>query len=382
MTNFYCAAPWRGLHINPRGDVKTCCAGNPNMLGNLNSQTIEQILNSNLMTEIRASLAQGQPHDYCSNCVRAERFGADSERQWHNNVNPNFDYAAAGNQYHYPVIVDVRWNTTCNLSCNYCGEACSSKWASLKGIPFRSGTRPYYDSVCDFIEQHHKHIHEVALVGGEPLLLPENNRLLDVIPKDAIVTLITNLNVDLDKNKIFQKLSTRNRVGWSMSFDNTHERLEYVRHGASWNLIKENLTKIKQLMSDQGHWGGIHAVYNIYNATRICELRQFAEQTKTTVLWQNLFQPKYLDPFLHGATVATAAISEIEKFYRLGIATPAEHQFFNQATSIYRTNLQSTKTSGIDLAFKKHIHDNENNYHPDQAGNFVKLWPELAFLCE
>jgi organic radical activating enzyme len=174
--------------------------------------------------------------------VRAERFGADSERKWHNNVNENFDFANAGNTYHYPVIVDVRWNTTCNLSCNYCGESCSSKWAGIKGIPFKSGARPYYDDVCDFIEQHHEHIHEVALVGGEPLLLPENNRLLDVIPKDAIVTLITNLNVDLDSNKIFQKLTTRNKVGWSMSFDNTGERVEYVRHGASWDLIKENLS--------------------------------------------------------------------------------------------------------------------------------------------
>ena len=45
MGNFYCAAPWRGLHINVRGDVKTCCAGNPNMLGNLDSQGIEEILN-------------------------------------------------------------------------------------------------------------------------------------------------------------------------------------------------------------------------------------------------------------------------------------------------------------------------------------------------
>jgi hypothetical protein len=188
--------------------------------------------------------------------------------------------------------------------------------------------------------------------------------------------------VDLDKNKIFQKLSKRNRVGWSMSFDNTHERLEYVRHGASWNLIKENLNKIKHLMATQGHWGGIHAVYNIYNATRICELREFAEQTKTTVLWQNLFQPQYLDPFLHGATVAAAAISEIEKFYKLDIATPAEHQFFNQAIGTYRINLESAKTSDIDFAFKKHIHNNENKYHPDQTGNFVKLWPELAFLCE
>ena len=346
------------------------------MLGNLNTQNIVEILNSDLMSEIRSSLSQGIPHEYCSNCVKAERFGADSERAWHNNVNPGFDYASAGSEYHYPVIVDVRWNTTCNLSCNYCGEACSSKWASLKGITVKSGTRPYYDAVCDFIEQHYEHIHEVALVGGEPLLLPENNRLLDVIPKDAIVTLITNLSGELENNKIFQKLATRNRVGWSMSFDNVGERLEYVRHGAEWSQIKHNLELIKGLMTTQGHWGGIHAVYNIYNATRICELRQFAEDTGTTVLWQNLFQPDYLDPFLHGPAVAAEAIAEIERFYAMGIATPAEKMFFDNALNMYRAVKEANP--GIENKFKQHITEIETQYHPDKLGEFVKLWPELV----
>lgn len=348
------------------------------MLGNLNQQSIVEILNSDLMAEIRQSLAQGQPHEYCSNCVRAERFGADSERKWHNDVNPGFDFAAAGDLYHYPVIVDVRWNTTCNLSCNYCGEACSSKWASLKNIPFKSGARPYYDQVCDFIEQHHDHIHEVALVGGEPLLLPENERLLDVIPKDAIVTLITNLNVDFEKNKIFQKLATRNKVGWSMSFDNVGSRLEYVRHGASWDTIRNNLATIKDLMKSQGQWGGIHAVYNIYSATRICELRQFAHETDTTVLWQNLFQPDYLDPFLHGPAVAKAAAEEIEKFYQTGLATDAERQFFDQSLQNYK-NVDAAKP-GIEHKFRQHIQEIENKYHRDQQGKFAELWPELAHL--
>lgn len=380
MSNFFCAAPWRGLHINPQGDVKTCCAGNPNMLGNLNKNSIEQILNSDLMGEIRNSLAQGKPHEYCSNCVRAERFGADSERQWHNNVNPDFNYATAGTQYHYPVIVDVRWNTTCNLSCNYCGESCSSKWASIKGIPFRSGARPYYDQVCDFIEQHHEHIHEVALVGGEPLLLPENNRLLDVIPRTAIVTLITNLSVDLENNKIFQKLAQRNRVGWSMSFDNVGERLEYVRHGTNWEQIQRNLKTIKGLVQSQGHWGGIHAVYNIYNATRLCEFRQFAHDTGTTVLWQNLFQPEYLDPFLHGPVVAQAAVAEIEKLYASGIVTLMERQFFDQALQNYRRVTEAKP--GIERLFRQHTHDIESRYHVDQVGQFEKLWPELTSLCK
>ena len=376
MSNFYCAAPWRGLHINPRGDVKTCCAGNPNMLGNLNSQTIQQVLNSNLMTEIRASLAQGQAHDYCSNCVRAERFGADSERQWHNNVNPNFDYAAAGDQYHYPVIVDVRWNTTCNFSCNYCDPSASSKWAQLKQVPFKSGTRPYYEQVCDFLEQHHAHIHEVALVGGEPLLLPENERLLDVIPETAIVTLITNLNVDLQNNKIFRKLAQRNRVGWSMSFDNIGDRFEYVRYGGDWGMLQENLKTIQHLMQSQGQWGGVHAVYSIYNATRLCEFRQFVESAGATVLWQNLFQPLYLDPFLHGPRVAELAATEIERFYSIGIATPAEQQFFDQALSNYRAI--TNERVGTTRQFQQHIQDIETRYHPDTLGKFEQLWPEIA----
>jgi hypothetical protein len=210
-------------------------------------------------------------------------------------------------------------------------------------------------------------------------MLPENDRLLDVIPENAIVTLITNLSVDLDNNKIFQKLSKRNRVGWSMSFDNIGAQLEYVRHGASWDQIKQNLSMIKQLMKSQGHWGGIHAVYNIYNATRICELRQFAEQAGVSVLWQSLFQPQCLDPALHGPEVAAAAVSEIERFYSLGIATAAERDFFDQALATY----QQVKSVNPEITkqFQQHIHDIEHVYHTDKTGEFVKLWPELAHLC-
>jgi sulfatase maturation enzyme AslB (radical SAM superfamily) len=382
MSNFFCAAPWRGLHINPRGDVKTCCAGNPNMLGNLNQQSIVEILDGDCMKEIRQTLAQGNPHSYCSNCVSAERLGADSERQWHNNVNPNFDYQTAGDLYHYPVIVDVRWNNTCNLSCNYCDPSASSKWASLKQIPFKSGTRPYYEQVCDFIEQHHDHIHEVALVGGEPLLLPENERLLEVIPQSAIVTLITNMNVDLEKNKIFKKLAQRQRVGWSMSFDNTGQRFEYVRHGGTWSMLQHNLSIVKDLIKNQGHWGGIHAVYNIYNATRLRELKHFARDTDTTILWQTLFQPEHLDPFRHNGTVAQLAADEIQYLYDYELVSNNEKTFFDQALKIYQQRFDIEDCTNITSNFKKHINDIETKYHTDKAGKFSMLWPELEFLCK
>jgi MoaA/NifB/PqqE/SkfB family radical SAM enzyme len=218
----------------------------------------------------------------------------------------------------------------------------------------------------------------VALVGGEPLLLPENERLLDVIPDDAIVTLITNLNVNLENNKIFKKLTTRNKVGWSMSFDNVGDRFEYVRHGGEWDLLKQNLSTVKNLMATQGQWGGIHAVYNIYNATRVCELREFAEEQGVSVLWQNLFQPEYLDPFLHGRQVADLAAAEIERFYSLGIAKENDRAFFDQALQTY--NSRSEEHTPIEKKFKQHIVDNENKYHMDKRGKFAELWPELNFL--
>lgn len=375
MNDFYCAAPWRGLHINPRGDVKTCCAGDPNMLGNLNDQSIEQILQGPIMKEIRQHIREGRAHSYCYNCVQAERYGR-SERNWHNSISPEFDPRTAQDDEHVPTLIDVRWNITCNLSCNYCGDKCSSKWAALRHIPFKSGARPYYEQVCDYLEQHQSAIREVALVGGEPLLLPENERLLDVIPDNCVVTLITNVSVDLESNKIFSKLKQRHRVGWSLSFDNTHKQFEYVRHGGSWDLLLRNLDLLQPLMNLQGHWGGIHAVYNLYNATRLVEFTEFARSRGLTIQWQSLYQPECLDPSMLGESTVSLAREEIQRLLSMNICLDNERVFFNNVLSGLDVKDNLTQK------FQQHIDDIENQYHRDQQGQFQLLWPELSFLCK
>ena len=374
MTNFYCAAPWRGLHINPRGDVKTCCAGDPNMLGNLNTSSIQQILHGPVMQEIRQTIRQGKPHAYCYNCVQAERYGR-SERDWHNSVSLEFDCTQASDQEHRPTLIDVRWNTTCNLSCTYCAPACSSRWAALRGIPVKSGTTPYYEQVCDYLDQHRDHIREVALVGGEPLLLKENERLLDVIPADCVVTLITNAAVDLTNNSIFDKLSQRRKVGWSLSFDNVGARFEYVRHGANWNQLIHNIDGIKKLMHTMGHWGGIHAVYNVYNATHLLELTAFARDQGLSIQWQSLYQPECLDPSELGPEIASLARLEIHSLLDSDWMTPVEQEFFRSVL----TNLAVRNDRRSELI--QHISDIEQRWHTNKAGQFAKLWPEIHNLC-
>jgi len=348
------------------------------MLGNLNNQRIDQILDGSKLQEIRHSISQGQLHDYCSNCIDRERHGGDSERSWHNSANPDFDYAQAGLKYQFPAIVDVRWNTTCNLSCNYCGSADSSKWASLHKISVSSDTRHYYTQVCDFIEKHYDQVKEVAMVGGEPLLLPENERLLDVIPPDCIVTLITNLSNPLENNRIFKKLRQRSRVGWSISFDNIGDRFEYVRYGASWKLMLHNLDLVQDLMKNNGHWGGIHAVYNLYNATRLCEFKTFAQDRGLVIRWQNLGTPSELDPRNYGKEIAVLAAKEIQKMYDTFEIDAQEQDLFDSAFSTYIAKEQVDPARLTQL--NTFVNNIENIYHTDKSGEFARLWPEFGEL--
>ena len=378
MDNFYCASPWRGLHINVRGDIKTCCAGNPNMLGNLNTKTIEEVLNGPKLTEIRKTLRQGKHHPYCVNCINVEKGGAGSEREWHNNINRGFDTTQAGDNYEFPTLLDIRWNSTCNLSCNYCGPLDSSMWSSIKKIPINTSTRKYYEDVCEFIAKHKHHVKEVALVGGEPLLLPENERLLDVLPEDCVITVITNLSNPLETNKIFKKLAQRKNVGWSMSFDNIGERFEYVRYGGKWDMILRNLDILQPIMNDpdRKHWGGIHSVYNLYNATRLCEFKQFANDRGLSIHWQHLEGPVEVNPRKHGTKIAKLAADEIEKFFATFEPSPEEKMLFTEALKHYKS-ITDTSTKVINK-LNQFVSNIEDVYHPDTKGQFAKLWPELA----
>ena len=371
MSNFYCAAPWRGLHINPRGDVKTCCAGDPNMLGNLHDQTIEQVLHGPVMQEIRATLRQGRAHDtYCKNCVQAEQYGR-SERAWHNQANPGFQVDLHSDLDHSPVLIDIRWNTTCNLSCNYCCEKSSSKWATIKKLPIKSGTRPYYQQVCAYLENNQSAIKKLGLVGGEPLLLKENELLLDVVPDTCKIDLITNLSVDLNKNKIFAKLASKKNVGWNVSFENTAQRFVYVRHGASWTMMQTNMKKI---LACDGHKVGVHALYNIYSATRLREFMDWVKQEQVAVEWQRLFHPAYLDPFRISAAVSELCLVELDSVLSRTDLCANEKNFFQQ---VRNTNANGGAHDML-TAFQDHVQQIEVHDHPDQKGKFAELWPEIS----
>ena len=382
--SFYCAAPWRSLSIGVDGDIRVCCSGQQGAFGKLEKYQIKEIISSTALKEIKTSLKNGQPHPtYCTNCVTSERYGF-SERQWHNQINADFDCATADIDEYIPTLIDARWNRTCNFSCVYCNENLSSKWAAIKNEKFTEPpTKAYYEDVCDFLKEHSAHIREVAMVGGEPLLLPENSKLLDIVPDKTRITIITNLGVKLDTNPVFLKLTQRSRVGWSMSADNVGGQFEYVRAGGNWDLFSNNVDRVKQLMKSKSQWGGFHAVYNIFNCTRLTEFKQWAHSKNLTIRWNNLSDKNNgQDPSLHGDQLRSLAVQEIQRMFDEceSYITDQERDFFEKVKS--RLQLAPDNSLQYQKSFCDFIKRNETLYHANHQGQFVTLWPELKYLIE
>ena len=360
----YCAAPWRGLHLNFDGQIKTCCAA---------ITRLDSVLGSDELLEVKQSLKKGILHkEYCKGCIDRENAGANSERDWHNNLSQDFDIHTADLDEHTPSLVDIRWTNTCNLACTYCSPYFSTKWASIIGVPSSNSINKKYQEVINYINRHKDQVKEVALVGGEPLLMKENADLLDILPDNVLVTVISNMTVDFTRFPVPKKLLNRSRVGWSMSFDNIGKRFEYVRWGSTWERLNKNITVVSNKINNTNHHGGIHAVYNLYNCTRICELKEYADSKNLNIVWQRI-NGDHLDPCLHNNRIKQLALDEIKSYrHRFKISNTDRHFLDQTEKNLILDNQNSTQK------FLDFTHDVESKWHPDQKGQFVKLWPELA----
>ena len=383
MEKKYCASPWRGLHLNFEGQIKTCCASDPNMLSPRNddntlkedNRTIIERLQSDTIKDVRASIKQGILHPkYCRNCIDNEDAGFGSERDWHNNISPDFDCATAELDDYKPALIDVRWNNTCNLACTYCSGYFSTKWASIMGENRNQTIKSDYQDIIDYIELNSDTVKEVALVGGEPLMMKENDRLLDILPDHVLITVITNLTTDFESMPVPQKLLKRSKVGWSMSVDNIKDRFEYVRWGSTWKRFDSNVRKVVDKVANSGQYCGIQAVYNIYNCTRICEFKQYAVDNNLNICWQHVWGDQ-LDPHQHNKHIRDLAVEELKRYRDNFNLRKMEHEFVEQQLEQY-SNMQDERSKTKE--FLKFTDDIENKWHPDQKGQFAKLWPEIA----
>lgn len=357
-----CSAIDTGLFITTYGGTKTCCSGAYD-IGNLNNSAISEIYKNNKFINIRNSLLENTTHKYCALCDHHEQLSGFSQR-----VSFNKEFPSPG--YRQIRQIDIRWSNVCNLACRYCHPIDSSEWAKLKNLPIRSTNKDYSKDILETVTLHRDTIECAYLLGGEPLLQKYNEPLLDLLKPNTKIDILTNLSVNLTNNKVYQKLRNFENVIWNISFDNIGDRFEYVRHGASWDLLLKNLATV---VSDFGIYRvNFNPVYSIWSAFTLKEFVDFAASMQVRVTWQlaNEFEHKDINHragyrvFNHAENLRLAAVKHIESI--------PQNEFFSQ---IKPNLIVGEYIPNIGQRFLSWTKEVESLAPPKQT--FEQLWPEV-----
>lgn len=359
----FCAKPFSGLFLSPNGDIKFCCALNQS-LGNINEDSVENIINNDLSNNIRNSILNDKWHSACDYCKRAEEHGGTSERTGTLNLIDNYKDK---NVYELKEV-DLRWSNTCNLSCNYCNSLFSSKWAQILNEKVNKNKEHAEETLIEYIQNNSGTLKTIMLLGGEPLLQKQNEKLLNNIG-NSHVNILTNLSVDLKDNKIFKQLNGLPDVQWNISFETIGNKFEYVRHGAEWFKFTGNL---RFLSSNTKRPLGAQPVYCMYSAFDLCDFYNFidSEGYFGFVTWQILNNPVELDVFNHNRKIKLRAISEIERCVE-------KYDKYDLSTLI---NIKEKLITSFDFNTTEKLHkfnDRLENTLLNKKNTFSNLYPQI-----
>jgi organic radical activating enzyme len=262
-TKAYCTAPWNGLTIREDGHVRTCCNGQVS-LGNLNTTPIQAIEQSPVLMALREQMSNGDPNqENCRLCINAEANGGDSLKQYYNRTYPDVDGMALR-------FIDIRWNNTCNLACQYCDPQFSSTWSDRLNATKIKPVKEYQDDLLAWMLTRADQVREIMLVGGEPMLMKQNYALLRQLPTDTRISIITNLSYDLSTLPCLADLTRRppENVIWNISLENTGPKFEYVRNGARWSQIEKNIKFINQMWPENASLNMVYSMFNAFDIDR------------------------------------------------------------------------------------------------------------------
>jgi radical SAM protein with 4Fe4S-binding SPASM domain len=247
----FCTLPWSGVFIQPDGKVRNC-AVTKETLGNINQDSLQDILHGTINQNIKKDMLEDVFHDRCGHCYTLEKnqqfsFNSVSNRVWYLKTLASRDLEFFDKADNYKLkMLDLRWKNTCNFACVYCGPDLSSSWANELNLPQRISNQALQQSL-DYIYNNLDSVEHIYLAGGEPLLIKENLNLLQrVYSMNKNIQIRVNTNLSIVNNEIYLLLKKFPNVHWTVSVDGIESEFEYVRYGGSWNKFVENLLQLRQ----------------------------------------------------------------------------------------------------------------------------------------
>jgi organic radical activating enzyme len=365
MPSNKCMAPWVNIHVGTVENLQPCCAGAG--VSHTLDRLPEYFSNTNHdMVAIKKKFLDQQTPSGCEGC---------QEYNWYS----QFANQAPTEIDNFTLLsLDLRWSSTCQLTCMYCNSGQSSAWMALQNksmsIPIVSNRIRDKDTLIDLIHQHRSTIQRVSLLGGEPLLIKENIKVLDLLPADVEVSIFTGLNVDLDTNVIYQQLINMPNVFWTVSMENVDKKFEFVRRNACWKKQVENIDRL--LLENQSRYTvTFQSQFCVYSATSIIELYDFVQDRDIKINWNWLNNPEQLNFTNFPDRLKSISLQQ------LSAVKSRQHSFaYTPQIDDLIQKIEESATLGNDTYLDECIQwhkDQESTYFSNQM-DFQALWPEFS----
>lgn len=353
----FCVVPWTGIEINSDGEVMTCAQG-ATTLGNIQEQSLEEVLNAKPIKDIKKNMLANKPDANCFRCTR---------RQIHDKnftyLRDHYNKLLVKDDVNYNDIdefklhtVDLHWSNVCNLRCIMCNPKQSSLVAKDDGVFIKPIEEQNIQTIIKTVVENQYNMREVYLSGGEPFYIPYNIELMKRI-ENKDIPLRINTNMQWNKNnRLFQVLKDFTNVHITVSADAVSDKFEYIRNGASWSDFIDNIDYVRQNTTFKIR---MNTIFSIMNADTIPDLIMhfYNELDIKDITINLLLKPKEMDARNYPSHKKGALIKKLESL--LTLATDNKNLSSNIENCIMQLNLpnQHEYNDALDHYTRKHKQD-------------------------
>lgn len=294
-TSTGCQAAYHSICVNQDGTLDPCCQySTADSKHRYND--FEQYL-KNISTSMHNDAKSNIEHVGCQKCFREEQHGWTSLRQYQNEW-----YRPTGREqvnvanpiYH----VELRLGNFCNLKCIMCTPDKSSSIASERLMHFErfkkidaytiSGQMPYYwkeEQFKQFVQTVLlKNARRVNITGGEPFIIPEVVKFLDMLASRAShVILSFNTNLTEVGDKLLVALQKFQNINIAISLEGTGAMNDYVRYPSRWTDIESNIQLLRRELPQANL-----SINHVLQHTSVYALPELAEFSKQHAMYMYL----------------------------------------------------------------------------------------------
>lgn len=314
LPDSFCFSPWAHLEINSVGEFRPCCVyaesikNSNNQPYNINSDNIEEVWNSEYLTQLRSQFIAGKKPTGCSNCWYKEQTHGISNRMWTTEqlgINAQC-LSIEQNSIENLISLDIKLGNLCNFKCRICNAGSSSRIAEEQVHYFNSiinlkeinskGKWADNSQIWKMFEQLGNQLVNIDFYGGEPFLVKQHDTFLNYLIDHGYaekIRLHYNSNGSIYPKHLMEKWKLFRQVDIAFSIDNIGQRFELER-GGNWIEVENNLNNFLQYKLSNMVLN-IFSTLSVQNIYYLNELINWVETKDFNALHFNILEePDYL----------------------------------------------------------------------------------------